>query len=93
VPRDGEAEDTSDESFEALHCSCEKIETLMGEHIAVRRVKVRSHEGVQRDNQQCNFRVLAQFLSPAVLSEYVREGIDALPWPETCPGPDLKVTF
>jgi hypothetical protein len=93
VPRDGETEDTSDESFEALHRPCEKIEALMGEHIVLRKVKMRGREGVQQDNMQRNFSVLAQYLSPATLSEYTREGVDALPWPETCSDPGLKVTF
>ena len=93
MPRDGEAEDTSDESFQALHTPCEKIEALMGEHIGVRRVKMRGREGFQPDHRHRNFSVLAHFLSPAVLCEYAREGVDALPWPETCPDSDLKVSF
>lgn len=93
MPREGEPEDTSDENFEALHDTCEKIEALMSEHIAPRRVMMRGREGVQSDHPQRNLSALARLLSPLALSEYVREGVDLLPWPETSPESDLKVTF
>lgn len=71
-----------------MHSPKEKIETMMRSRPDLRKVKAngRSTNSIHKKNRteknfQQNMKILKRYLDLDTYYEYVREGIDLLPWP------------
>jgi hypothetical protein len=95
----GESEEnTDDETYERMHSPKEKIEILLRQKPDLRKIKSngRSTNGIHKKNRternfQQNMKILKKYLDLDTYYEYVREGIDLLPWPNVEPDNNLII--
>ena len=92
------SENTDDEYYERMHSPREKIEILLRQKPDLRKIKAngRSTNQIHKKNRternfKQNMKILKKYLDLDTYYEYVREGIDLLPWPNVEPDNNLII--